>query len=292
MPDREGYQVFEVHEEKGTYAWDVHDAATGAIIWKGGQSKVDNGRGMAADVIGNRRGYEFWSGYGGFESNPNYVDGSKDADKQPIKNSKPFNAVTGTQVSTAGPSQNFRIYWDGTCYDQLLDKGTANNELPVITKVTTSGVSNVKAFTASEGTPRSCNSTKSTPCLQADILGDWREELIYWDGTDPSKINVYTTSTKTDYRVPTLMHDHIYRMGICWQNTAYNQPPHLGYYLPDYVEGKIDVQPVITGIKSMATVLQENGTKSVYDLQGRQLQGLKPGLNIIREGGRTRKVLR
>jgi rhamnogalacturonan endolyase len=22
-------------------------------------------------------------------------------------------------------------------------------------------------------------------------------------------------------------------MGIAWQNTAYNQPPHLGYYLPD-----------------------------------------------------------
>ena len=27
------------------------------------------------------------------------------------------------------------------------------------------------------------------------------------------------------------MHDHTYRMGICWQNTAYNQPPHLGYNL-------------------------------------------------------------
>ena len=26
---------------------------------------------------------------------------------------------------------------------------------------------------------------------------------------------------------------HIYRMGIVWQNVSYNQPPHLGYYLPD-----------------------------------------------------------
>ena len=33
--------------------------------------------------------------------------------------------------------------------------------------------------------------------------------------------------------VPTLMHDNIYRLSICWQNTAYNQPPHLGYYLPN-----------------------------------------------------------
>lgn len=29
------------------------------------------------------------------------------------------------------------------------------------------------------------------------------------------------------------MQDHIYRMAIAWQNVAYNQPPHLGYYLPD-----------------------------------------------------------
>ena len=32
------------------------------------------------------------------------------------------------------------------------------------------------------------------------------------------------------------MHDNVYRLGICWQNTAYNQPPHLGYYLPDAVK--------------------------------------------------------
>jgi rhamnogalacturonan endolyase len=27
------------------------------------------------------------------------------------------------------------------------------------------------------------------------------------------------------------MHDSVYRMGIAWQNTAYNQPPHIGFYL-------------------------------------------------------------
>ena len=50
-PDRKGMQVFEVHEEKGTYSWDLHDAATGEIIFKGGNAGKDNGRGMAADVI-------------------------------------------------------------------------------------------------------------------------------------------------------------------------------------------------------------------------------------------------
>jgi len=37
----------------------------------------------------------------------------------------------------------------------------------------------------------------------------------------------------TDYRVPCLMTDPIYRMGIVWQNVGYNQPPHLSYYLPE-----------------------------------------------------------
>jgi len=32
------------------------------------------------------------------------------------------------------------------------------------------------------------------------------------------------------------MHDATYRVSIAWQNTAYNQPPHVGYYLPDMVK--------------------------------------------------------
>jgi hypothetical protein len=82
------------------------------------------------------------------------------------------------------------------------------------------------------GNSASCNGTKATPCLQADLFGDWREEIILYDASDNSHLNIFTTNIPTEYRVVTLMHDHIYRMGICWQNVAYNQPPHLGYYLP------------------------------------------------------------
>ena len=79
----------------------------------------------------------------------------------------------------------------------------------------------------------------SEPNLQADILGDWREELILWSSNDNSTLNVFTTNTSSNFRVPTLMHDHTYRMGVAWQNVAYNQPPHIGYYLPDSVGGRI-----------------------------------------------------
>ena len=86
------------------------------------------------------------------------------------------------------------------------------------------------------GNSASCNGTKATPCLQADLFGDWREEIILFDSADCAHLNIFSTNIPTPHRVPTLMHDHVYRMGVAWQNVSYNQPPHLGYYLPDYVK--------------------------------------------------------
>ena len=280
-PDRPGLEVFQVHEEKGTYAWDIHDAATGEILWKGGQSGQDNGRGCAADIIKAHRGYEFWSSYGGFDSSTR------------IQN--PFNAITGKEVGSKKPAMNFRIYWDGDDLDELFDgkydSKTNFYASPAITKAGSSSISDLVANfnDADHGFGQSCNYTKSTPCLQADILGDWREELILWNHNDPSRINIYTTIEKTDLRVPTLMHDHTYRMGICWQNVAYNQPPHLGYYLPDYVAGTIEIlEP--TAISTTHTENKPGGTE-IYDLQGRRLTTMKRGVNIVREGNQSRKVI-
>ena len=225
-PDRPGLELFDVHEEKGRYPWDVHDAATGEIIWQGGQQGVDNGRGCAADIVADTRGQEFWSAYGGFDNNPNYVANSSDADKQPLRNQNPFSTITGKQAGTSKPSMNFRIYWDGDLLDELLDGTT-------ISKYGGSTLGVGSTPLSSIGSPASCNSTKATPCLSADIFGDWREEVILWSSSDNATLNIYTTITTSKYRMPTLMHDHTYRMGICWQNTAYNQPPHLGFYLPD-----------------------------------------------------------
>ena len=260
-PDRPGLELFDIHEEKGTYAWDLHDAATGEIIWKGGQSGADNGRGLAADILG-ARGYEFWSAYGGFDS--------------ASRNQNPFNTLTGKQAGSMKPSMNFRIYWDGDLMDELLDGTTISKYGGSVLGVGSTPIGSL-------GSPASCNSTKATPCLSADIFGDWREELILWSTTDNATLNIYTTTTGTKYRVPTLMHDHTYRMAICWQNNAYNQPPHLGYFLPDYIAGKLTNQ--------VPCVAYSQQQEQIFDLQGRRLDALKPGLNIIREGGKLRKVL-
>ena len=273
-PDRPGLELFDVHEEKGDYAWDIHDAATGEIIWKGGPKGADNGRGLAADIVASNRGYEFWSSYGGVE---NAAD----------RNQNPFSAQTAEQVISKKGSMNFRIYWDGDLQDELFD-GAYNKDTgqanPTITKWNGNSFGQLVANfnTASYRYGQSCNTTKATPCLQADILGDWREELLLWNLKDPSELMIYTTSTPTTYRVPTLMHDHTYRMGICWQNTAYNQPPHLGYYLPDYIDGKL------TGIESIKTNTQTEESV-IYDLSGRRLPTsdldiLPKGIYIIKQG--------
>ena len=204
-PDRGGMQVFQIHEEKGTYSWDLHDAATGQILFKGGNSGVDNGRGMAAQLSAKERGFWFSS-----------------ADDRSQRS-----ALTGEVSSSANGSTNFRVYWDGTLQDALLD----GNKIDKYND-TSNGFGRLMTF-YNIGPGSTCNGTKNTPNLSADILGDWREEVILWDSSDSAHLAIYTTVTPTNYRVQTLMHDHTYRMGIAWQNTAYNQPPHLGYYLPD-----------------------------------------------------------
>jgi rhamnogalacturonan endolyase len=73
------------------------------------------------------------------------------------------------------------------------------------------------------------NGTKATPALSADILGDWREEVI-WRTLDNKELHIYTTVIPTEHRFYTLMHDPQYRLSIAWQNVAYNQPPHTSFY--------------------------------------------------------------
>lgn len=231
-PDRPGLEVFMPHES-GKFGDDMHDAATGEIIFRGYTEK-DNGRGVAADISSKYRGYEAWSGV----SN--------------MRNCK------GANITTNKPSQNFRIYWDGDVYDELLD-GTS------ITKwnATNNNTTNLVNFSTYEwNRAGSCNSTKSTPCLSADIFGDWREEVIEYSTADNATLNIYTTTTTTKMRIPTLMHDNNYRLAIAFQQCCYNQPPHLGYYLPDFILSEIECiegskeQTIMLGDSIMPVVLR------------------------------------
>lgn len=138
-----------------------------------------------------------------------------------------------------------------------------------------------RSFTDLGLTPSSCNGSKSTPCLQADILGDWREEVIWWNKNNPAQIYIVSSTTNTSYRVPTLMHDHLYRMGVAWQNCAYNQPPHLGYYLPDFIKDFAGVKDEVTGIENIS--VEKASAPKYYNLSGQSTTLSAKGNRIIIE---------
>jgi rhamnogalacturonan endolyase len=79
--------------------------------------------------------------------------------------------------------------------------------------------------------------------LRADILGDWREEVI-WRTLDNKELHIYTTTLPTPHRLYTLMHDPQYRLSVAWQNVGYNQPTQPGFYLGDGM--KAPPRPAIT----------------------------------------------
>ena len=214
-PDRPGLEVFMVHEER-PYGSDFRDARTGEILYRT-LDRDDTGRGVAADIDGRHRGFEMWS-----------------LDRREVRDC--HGKVIADDPSQM-PAMNFRIYWDGDLQDELLANGRRPHFAPYLQKwngkkAVPLPLSNGKHL-CEMGHSVSNNWTKATPNLQADIFGDWREEVIYWDESDASHLNIFTTNIPTEYRIPTLMHDHIYRLSVAWQNVGYNQPPHLGFYLED-----------------------------------------------------------
>ena len=74
----------------------------------------------------------------------------------------------------------------------------------------------------------SINGSKSVPNLSADLIGDWREEVIFLCG---GNLRMYTTTQATTRRIYTLMHDQQYRMNVSSENVTYNQPPHTSFHI-------------------------------------------------------------
>ena len=74
------------------------------------------------------------------------------------------------------------------------------------------------------------NGSKATPCLSADLFGDWREEVIFRTA-DNKELRIFSTTIPTDHRFVTLMQDRQYRLSIAWQNVGYNQPPHPSFFI-------------------------------------------------------------
>ena len=198
-PDSTQLQIWDVHENRRDGS-ELRDAKTGRIIFQI-PSKIDVGRGMAADIDPTNYGLEMWSA-----SQRGYFD------------------VTGNHhhPNVSFP-QNSAVWWDGDLLRELLDRNAV-----LKWNWNTQKIDNLKDFRALGCTFN--NGTKQNPCLSADILGDWREEVIVRDYAS-TELRIYSTTIPTEYGFPCLMLDIPYRLSVATENVGYNQPPEPGFYL-------------------------------------------------------------
>lgn len=130
-------------------------------------------------------------------------------------------SAQGIWLAEAPRSVNFAVWWDGDLLRELLDRNRIDKwdwERSALTNI----------FTAQGATW--VNGSKATPVLSADILGDWREEVIFRT-PDNKELRIYSTTIPTPHRLRCLMLDRQYRVSVAAQNVAYNQPPHTSFFL-------------------------------------------------------------
>lgn len=203
-PSRKGLQVWDCHENKrdgSTY----RDAATGEIILQV-KSNTDVGRCMAADIDPTHDGVEMWSWQSGG-----------------IRNAK--GEVIAPRIR--GLATNMAVWWDGDLLREMLDRN-------IISKYNWKE-QRVERIVKFQGA-LSDNGTKAVPCLQGDIVGDWREEVLF-RSEDNQSLRLYVSTIPTKYRFHTFLEDPIYRISIATQNVGYNQPTQAGFYFGPALKG-------------------------------------------------------
>ena len=197
-PNRPGLEVLTVHEnEDDTVRFQspgiaMHDARTGETLWKQ-HPGVDISTGVAADIDPRHRGCEVWGGPGGLRD------------------------VAGNPIGPGPRSSDFVIWWDGDLLRELVSGSS-------VTKWNwqTNAEERIFATGARLG--------GRGPNLTADLVGDWREEMLM-TARDGKSLRLYTTTIPTEHRLYTLMHDPQYRLSVAWQNVVYNKPPHTSFFL-------------------------------------------------------------
>ncbi|MCH5209533.1 MAG: bacterial Ig-like domain-containing protein [Oscillospiraceae bacterium] len=225
------------------FGMSVINANTGEIVFHQPASN-DTGRGMMAN-IGAGGYYQITSSAGNYRA-----DGGE----------------SFTEASY-GMSQNFRIFWDGDLYDELLDG----------TSITDWDGSRMKSiFNATGCTRVVANDSKNTPALQADLFGDWREEVVY-PTSDNENLRVFATDISTEYKLKTLMSDGIYRSGVAAEQTAYNQPPHVSMYMDKQViEGEFNKIEIV-----QPPVKTEYVKGQQFDITGLEVRGVTTSGKIV-----------
>ena len=244
-PYRKGLEFFSCNEDEPNMNY--RNATTSKIYYRS-KGTTDDGRGLMGNFSNT------FPGCMGRSVNSPLI--SSVADKELTGAGVP--STSGTNDGLFWSHLNQRIYWTGDLVEGILDSPGTEKEAVVWT--TTGG----RVFQSSGCALN--NDSKNNPCALADIIGDWREEIVVRT-SDNAYVRIYTTPIYTQYRIPTLWHDHQYRNAMVWQCVGYNQPPHKSFFL-GALEG-ITVAPppyTMTGrteVKNGATISSAHNDQHV-----------------------------
>ncbi len=198
-PDRPGLEMWAVHENpNSSKGIELHDAATGAILWGKGTTN-DTDRGLAADIDPRYKGYECYAGAGVI------TNGLYDC--------------KGNLITLNKPSYcNSALWWDADLCRELMNGAT--DGIHVDKWVYTNNTLNSLLVTGTGG---------MGILGSGDVLGDWREEAFsLYNNTE---IRIFTTTIPATNRLYTLMHDPVYRLSQVVQPMRNLSPPQPGFYL-------------------------------------------------------------
>ena len=224
-PSRAGHEGFSIQQDNSNgLLYLTYDASTGVTISAYNLGTVeDTARGTVGDIDPATPGFEYWSfhGYHRFD--------------------------TGAVVNTVSPYPNFRIWWDGDLLSETLNDGK-------VEKFTAAGATTARLFTVWNDV-QGMTSDRGAPMFYGDILGDWREEIVSFNG-DFTQLIICTTRTPTSTRLYTLAHNPAYR-------TAMTVKGYMQSHQPDYFLGNGMSTPANPNIAYVPLVLQAELNTSV-----------------------------
>ncbi len=211
-PTRPGMEIFYAiepwHDDgKGVC---LVEARTGKIIWSIGQRTYHVGDGMVADIDPTIPGLECFA-------TEDSKGGSRD---------RYMFSAAGKRLGQREDVPGCRnwIFWDADLLRETFGYGGSERGLMGRGRF---GRSRSISIVKYKG-PTLTSDIEGSIIMMADILGDWREELIT---ILAGEMRIYTTTIPAKDRRVCLMQDPVYRAEVAHRSMGYEQSPVTGYYL-------------------------------------------------------------
>ncbi|MBN1866319.1 hypothetical protein JW916_03405 [Candidatus Sumerlaeota bacterium] len=195
-PDRPGYEIWYCHESsKNGIGVEMLDARTGRRIFGPPEPTTgDVGRAIVEDIDPRYRGLECWSRGGSaqwlFDCKGN---------------------VLGPNSLTA----HLGVWWDDDLLREIAENGRIQKWDWIEYKTHDIGTHVRKQYSEK---------------MVADVLGDWREEIMT---VDRGELRIYTTPIPSTRRFYTFMQDPVYRLDVACMSMGYTQSCYPSFYFGD-----------------------------------------------------------